>query len=301
MSFICCKNLYFVKQRLLSSTTTRRFQYSFAIAREFPESFAHDALVSHCADTSLLSMELARRQHSDYLRELRRIVPTLCLPALEDHPDCCFVEDAVVAIGGRAVLTRPGHSSRQGEVESIGNVLSQLGMDIVDMRRDGSGALCDGGDVMYTGRHLFVGLSNRTNQAGAEFLQAAFRDDPLIEEIIVVPPVVQGDEVLHLKSAVTHIDSHTLLAPRGPIGDKILEAMNAKNLRYQVVRLLDVLSCNVVSANNHILAQDTKCSETRRLLETTASDCHMEIKFVDTSELAKKDGALTCCSTLLSL
>lgn len=32
-------------------------------------------------------------------------------------------------------------------------------------------ATLDGGDVLYTGEHLFVGLSRRTNQRGAEVLR----------------------------------------------------------------------------------------------------------------------------------
>jgi dimethylargininase len=32
-------------------------------------------------------------------------------------------------------------------------------------------ATLDGGDVLYTGEHLFVGLSHRTNQRGADVLK----------------------------------------------------------------------------------------------------------------------------------
>lgn len=31
-------------------------------------------------------------------------------------------------------------------------------------------ATLDGGDVLFTGKHLFVGLSHRTNQRGADVL-----------------------------------------------------------------------------------------------------------------------------------
>lgn len=31
-------------------------------------------------------------------------------------------------------------------------------------------ATLDGGDVLYTGKHIFVGLSHRTNQRGADVL-----------------------------------------------------------------------------------------------------------------------------------
>jgi dimethylargininase len=266
-----------------------------AIARELPNSFS-TALSVHSVDQSPFSTQRCRQQHTHYLETLRMILPTLCLPPLEDHPDCCFVEDTAVVIGKRAVITRPGHPSRRGEVDSIRTILEQLGLDVLDMRELTENAVCDGGDVMWTGRHLFVGLSNRTNMQGAKILQEA-----LGQHVVCVPPVVQGDQVLHLKSAVTHLDEETLLAPVGPAGDKVLEAMQAQERGYIVVRLPCVLSCNVVSVNGVILAQDSNCAESRLLLGRAARDRKLDLKFVDTSELAKKDAALTCCSVLLSI
>jgi len=267
-----------------------------AIARDLPDSF-QDAVAEHATTTSTdepLSMERARQQHANYVAALRHILPVLCLPALESHPDCCFVEDTVVAIDNRAVITRMGHPSREGEVDSIKIVLQQLGMDVVDMRHHSQTATCDGGDVLFTGRHLFVGLSNRTNGDGACVLSEAFGG----VETIVVPPTIQGGEVLHLKSAVTHVDECTLVAPTGEAGDQVLRA-EADRLGYKTIRLPDVLACNLVSCNGKLLVQDTECSESRETLKKAAQERHLDLVRVDSSELAKKDAALTCCSVLL--
>jgi dimethylargininase len=274
--------------------------HTFAIAREIPASFA-DALSSHygadsSSDGEAFSMQRARQQHASYLSKLRTQLPTLCLSPLESHPDSVFVEDTVVAIGRRALITRPGHPSRRGEVESIKHVLLQLGMDVLDMRDGSEDVICDGGDVMFTGRHIFVGLSDRTNKNGINVLREAFDI-----EVVTVPPVVQGDQVLHLKSAVTHLDEYTLLAPVGAAGDKVLQAMKAEDRGYKVIRLPDILSCNVVAVNGCILAQDSRCQESRQRLEAATKERNLDLEFIDTSELAKKDAALTCCSVLLSL
>eukprot|EP00571_Detonula_confervacea_P000993 CAMPEP_0172330074 /NCGR_PEP_ID=MMETSP1058-20130122/61213_1 /TAXON_ID=83371 /ORGANISM="Detonula confervacea, Strain CCMP 353" /LENGTH=320 /DNA_ID=CAMNT_0013047275 /DNA_START=83 /DNA_END=1045 /DNA_ORIENTATION=+ len=319
-----------------------------AVARYIPDSFVN-AVVAHSADQEAdVSLALARKQHHDYLSHLRRHVPTICLPPIESHPDCLFVEDAVVAIGDTAVINLMGHASRRGEVDSIKDALRQLGMinvydmrgddgngdgalcdggdvmytgrhlfvgmsdrtnndgkNVYDMREDdenGDGALCDGGDVMYTGRHLFVGMSDRTNNDGFQFLRNAFASHGMdAENIISVPPVVAGKEVLHLKSAVTHIDEQTLLAPEGRVGDSVLEAMKATEKGYNAIRLPDILSCNVVVVNGHVLAQKSPCEVSKRRIEQTCRERNLGLTFVDTSELAKKDGALTCCSVLLSV
>jgi len=295
------------QRKMTPLTPRRRALHNFAIARDIPDSFA-DAISAHHGGGGdddhgpprPFSIDLSRAQHTEYVRELRKHMPVLCLPALGDLPDCVFVEDTVVAIGDRAVLTKPGHVARRGEVRSIGDVLRRLGMEVVDdMQQDGCEALCDGGDVLYTGRHLFVGMSGRTNEAAVRVLERAFRDR--MEGVFGVPAVVQGSDVLHLKSAVTHVDEKTLLVPGGKMGDALLEAMTAESLGYEAVRVPDVLACNAVAINGcHLLAQNTPCFESRAVLERAAAERGMGISFVDTSELAKKDAALTCCSVLLT-
>ena len=117
-----------------------------------------------------------------------------------------------------------------------------------------------------------------------------------------------GEEVLHLKTAVTHIDETTLVAPDDATGDRILHAMRTQldELDYTVVRLPDLQTCNLVSLVSNsdrdrtILAFDTTCETSRRILhETVVEQRGYRLEFVDTSELAKKDGGLTCCSILL--
>jgi hypothetical protein len=92
--------------------------HTFAISREIPQSF-EDALSFHSQISDPISMETSRQQHAVYLENLRRHIPTLCLPALESNPDCVFVEDCAVAVGNRAVVLNLGHLSRRGEADSI--------------------------------------------------------------------------------------------------------------------------------------------------------------------------------------
>ena len=139
----------------------------------------------------------------------------------------------MVAIDDTVVVTRMGHEKRRGEVASMKSVLLDLeGMkNVYDMNDsttddDNHGTCCcDGGDVLYTGRHLFVGITNRTNENGYEYLKKVFsHHHGLINEENVIPiPMMMSSYmnvgkkdsnrggVLHLKSAVTHIDEETVL------------------------------------------------------------------------------------------
>ena len=267
--------------------------FTVAVTRDLPSSFS-SALTEFAQDDDPIDLSKATQQKAVYVRTLRKFVPTICMPALDEHPDSVFVEDTVVAVGNRAVITNPGHVSRRGEVDTIKDLLIRLGMQVTDMREVDPTALCDGGDVMYTGKHLFVGLSKRTNEAAL----AVLSDGLSIEETHAVS---FSGNALHLKSIVTHIDSSTLLAPVGDLGNRVLDAMDASAKGYKAVRLPNMLACNVVSVNGGVLAQDAECSESRRILQEVAKDLNIELDFVNLSEVAKVDGALTCCSVLLQI
>jgi dimethylargininase len=83
---------------------------------------------------------------------------------------CCFVEDTCVVLGDTALINRIGHASRRGEVAGIAEALKchPLIKRVVEMQEP---ATLDGGDVLYTGRHIFVGISQRTNQQGIDMLR----------------------------------------------------------------------------------------------------------------------------------
>jgi dimethylargininase len=117
-------------------------------------------------------------------------------------PDSVFVEDAAVVLDEAAVLTRPGAASRRAEPDQLAPVLSAHR----PLLRLAAPATLDGGDVLRVGGTLYAGLSPRTNAAGIDALRALAA--PL--GYAVVPVAVR--DCLHLKTACTALDPHTLLA-----------------------------------------------------------------------------------------
>ena len=88
-----------------------------------------------------------------------------CLPTDEDLPDCVFVEDTAIVIGDTVLITCPGAVSRRAETKEIEKHFLETHMKVVCMEAP---AHVDGGDVLFTGREIFVGLSNRSNKEGVE-------------------------------------------------------------------------------------------------------------------------------------
>ena len=267
-------------------------------------------------------------------------------------------DDMIITV----ILTNPGHVSRRGEVDSMKDLF--VNTILPNYRRDNNGntttttttttihlydmreynnenttdtIYCDGGDVLYTGRHLFVGISERTNGAAVNYLQSIFhnnaaanRDMPpppppplptltaspfqqqqqqlLHKPVAPVIPVSlpqNNTEALHLKSIVTHIDEYTLLVPTGQLGDDILQSMFEQHDAddeydgYEIIRVPNLLACNVVIVSGTVLAQDGGCDQSKRILEDVAQRKNLNLIWTDNSELAKVDAALTCCSILL--
>jgi len=68
------------------------------------------------ADLGLPDYDLALRQHDQYIQAMEACgAKVTVLPAMEEYPDSCFVEDVAVVTPKCAIITNPGAPSRNGE------------------------------------------------------------------------------------------------------------------------------------------------------------------------------------------
>ena len=110
--------------------------------------------------------ELAVKQHDAYIEALKSCgVEVTELPALEEYPDACFVEDVAVVNRKCAIITNPGAASRNGEKAYIVDAIRKFYTEDQINYIQEPGTL-DGGDVMMVGDHFYVGRSARTNEEG---------------------------------------------------------------------------------------------------------------------------------------
>lgn len=249
-----------------------------ALTRAVADSMAECELTHLVRDP--IDIAVARAQHAAYEDALRALGCRVeRMQPLPEAPDSVFVEDTAVVLGELAIVTRPGAESRRIEVDSAAEALARY-RKIVRITEP---ATIDGGDVLRIGRRLFVGISTRTNAAAAEQLRGFAR--PYGYEVV---PVKLGG-VLHLKSAVTQVGPSQLLVNRALIDTEPFDGY----------RLIDV-DAEEPGAANALLVGDTVLfpaafRRTRKRLE----EAGLRVTTVEASELAKAEGALTCCSLLL--
>lgn len=212
-------------------------------------------------------------QHEGYERWL---ASHGCAPvhaeAAPDHPDSVFIEDTSIVLDDCAVMTRPGAESRRGEVEGVARTLERYR----EIRRIEAPATIDGGDVLRIGQTLYVGRSTRTN------------DDAVTQLRAFGCNVVRVDfrDCLHLKSAVTALDDHTLLINRAwvdPFGG------------FDAIDVEEAHAANVLRIDGVILMSDSY-PRTRAKLEARG----YRVEALPMSELEKAEGAVTCCSLIFS-
>jgi dimethylargininase len=149
-----------------------------------------------------IDLDEARRQHAAYCRALASLgIEVITLPPDERFPDGCFVEDAVVVKNGKALLTRSGALSRQGEGESLRPILLEHGLEIVEIEAPGT---LDGGDVLWIEDTAYIGNADRSNREGIAQLADKLR--------VEAHPVPLPPGMLHLKSGAAYLGNGRLYA-----------------------------------------------------------------------------------------
>ena len=155
------------------------------------------------ADMGLPDYALACEQHQGYIEALKECGLQITeLPALEEYPDSCFVEDVALLTSKCAILTHPGAQSRRGETQHIEDAIKEFYTTVEHI--DFSGHV-EAGDIMMVGEHFYIGLSDRTNTKGAAQLIA------LLNKYKLSGSMVEMSDLLHLKTGLSYLEDNNLL------------------------------------------------------------------------------------------
>lgn len=228
----------------------------------------------------------AAAQHDEYERCLESLgcIVQRVEPA-PDLPDAVFIEDTALVLPEFAVVLRPGAESRRRETVSVCDVLRAY-RRVIELPGPQPGEdlpTIDGGDILVIGHTLYVGGSQRSNDAGRKALQN------VVQEFGYNVVRVEMDGCLHLKTAVTAIADDAIL-----INPAWTDARSF-DVAYTIeVDASEPFAANVLRVGN-TLVHDVAHARTAARLR----DAGFDIVTVNASELAKAEGAVTCCSILV--
>jgi dimethylargininase len=257
-------------------TPMRVFDFDHAIAREPGRSVVRGI---RSDPRAVPSHEGIVREHAAYVAALRAAGLTVdVLPPLEDFPDSIFVEDPALVLPEGAILLRPGASSRLGESEEMRSALTRHFDRVLELQGD---EYADGGDILVGPDIVFIGMSRRTNRAGAEALRAKLERFGRKARIVATP-----EPILHFKTAASLLSDDTMLATKPMVDSGVFAGF-----RIVVVPAGEEHAANSIRVNDVVFVGES-FPRTIDLLDKEG----FSVRPLPVTEIAGLDAGLSCMS-----
>ena len=224
------------------------------------------------------SFEGVRAEHRAYVAALEQAGVTVeTLPPLDAFPDSVFVEDPAFVLPEGAILLRPGAPSRLDEAAELAPALRRRFARVLELDR----GFVDGGDILVLPGEILIGLSARTDRAGAErFTELADQLGHRVR-IAATPP-----GVLHFKTACALVDEETIIATPA-----LAAAGCFPGFELVVTPAGEEKAANLIRLNDRVLI-GADYPRTADMLAARGCD----LVALDVAEIRKIDAGLSCMS-----
>ncbi|MEN1967547.1 arginine deiminase family protein [Lentibacillus sp. N15] len=217
-------------------------------------------------------------QHQAYIESLKQChVAIKELPASEGFPDSTFVEDTAVLTPEFAVITNPGAASRNAEIKEMEPVLKEFYTDIRYIKAPGT---LDGGDVLQIDDHFYIGISARTNEAGATQLKE------ILESSHYQATIVPLKKFFHLKTGVAYLGKNLIVA-----AGEFIDHPAFNQYDKIVVPDEDEYAANCILVNDYVIIPKGYPATRKQMIDKGYQTIELEM-----TEFQKHDGGLSCLS-----
>ena len=220
----------------------------------------------------------AMEQHRLYINALEECgLQITVLEADESFPDSTFVEDTALLTPHCAIIMNPGAPSRKGEIHEIKKVVSQFYSEIESVKDPGT---AEGGDIMMVGSHYYIGLSERTNENGAEQIIR------ILNKYGLSGSTVKLEKVLHLKTGLAYLENNNLVV----CGEFSTKSEFDKFNKIEIPET-ESYAANCIWVNGKVIIPAGYPVTKQKI-----SNRGYSIIEIDVSEFQKLDGGLSCLS-----
>ncbi|WP_026678864.1 dimethylarginine dimethylaminohydrolase family protein [Fictibacillus gelatini] len=217
-------------------------------------------------------------QHKAYVEALKKCgVEVTELEADENYPDSTFVEDTAVLTEKFAVITNPGAESRNGEIIDMKEVIKDFYQTIESIHSPGT---LDGGDVLQVENHFYIGLSDRTNEEGANQLKQ------ILEKYGYGATIVPLKEFFHLKTGIAYLGNNDLVLAGEFVDSELFQSFNRI-----VVEKEEEYAANCIRVNDYVIIPKGYENTKKKIV-----DAGYDVIELEMSEFQKQDGGLSCLS-----
>ncbi len=218
------------------------------------------------------------KEHNNYHNILKKLgLNLILLEPLENYPDSIFVEDPAIIYKNSCIILNPFDPSRNGEKNIISEEIKNYFNKIFYVKE----GFVEGGDILNIYDHFIIGLSNRTNQLGAENTAKILRSLGATVSICNTPK-----NILHFKSECSLIDDNVIL-----VSSRMSQLKYLQN-NYELIELPigEEFAANSLRINDKLLIPDGFFKA-----EELLSQKFNVIK-ISINEISKIDAGLSCMS-----
>jgi dimethylargininase len=249
--------------------------FKHAIVRKVSENFQY-GLTS--AKLGKPEYNKAHLQHSNYVEALKKCgLKIITLEMDNRFPDSTFVEDTAIINEDVAIIANLGANSRKGEEIEIKKVLDEFYDNVESIVDPGT---LDGGDVLRVEDQYFIGISQRTNRAGALQLKDFLR------YYGYTCSLVKLKKFLHLKTGIAYIGDNNLVVSGELIDNPLFHEYNVLKVDQD-----ESYATNCIRVNDYVLIAEGY----KKLADSISNLGYSSFK-LDMSEFRKMDGGLSCLS-----
>ncbi|GGJ97262.1 dimethylargininase [Lentibacillus kapialis] len=218
------------------------------------------------------------KQHAAYVDALQQCgVEVTKLPASEDFPDSTFVEDTAVLTEEFAVITNPGATSRNREKVLMEPDIRNFYQTIHYIKSPGT---LDGGDVLQAEDQVYIGISDRTNNAGARQFKT------IVEQFDYQATIIPLKAFFHLKTGVAYLGDNQMV-----VAGEFIDHPDFASYDKLIISDEEEYAANCIRINDNVIIPDGY-PEARDKIEAAGYPTIA----LDMSEFKKQDGGLSCLS-----
>jgi N-dimethylarginine dimethylaminohydrolase len=237
--------------------------------------------------------DLLARQHEDFCELLASLGPEVeVAEALDGEVDSVYMHDPMVMTGRGGIALQMLKPARVREPAHAAEELERLGVPLLGTLS--GDAYADGGDRYWLDdATMAIGLSYRTNRAGAAALAELVAPEGIAVEAYDMSHDQGPDFVLHLQSFLSGVADGLCVVyePLAPV--RLLLDLRERGIDWIAIDhdSYMAMGCNVLAIRPGVVVMIDAAPDVRRALERRGVEVHV----YDGSELSLKgDGGPTC-------
>jgi dimethylargininase len=238
------------------------------------------------------------RQHAAFVELLNNLGAQIELAdALEGQVDSVYMHDPLIMSGQGAIPLNMAKPARMKEPAAAKAEFERLDIPVLGVLE--GDAYADGGDRFWLDdTTAAIGLGYRTNQAGAQALQALLNPEGIHVETYDMPHDQGPDFVLHLQSFLSAAtpDLFVVYEPLAPV--RLLQDIKERGIDWIAIdkESYDAMGCNILAVRPGVVVMVAGAPKVQKALESKGVEVHT----YDGSDLSLKgDGGPTCLTAPL--